>query len=303
METKLPFELREAIVTVCGRAFWLKDPFRAFLISCGVPPETYDRYADESNFNIARHVLAELDAIGDKGSLIQRRIVIELCKPGKVLDENVPDRDAALDALHWLKELAVTEKLMAEEEQTVAETRVHDARRKQAALMARSQKMEQLRATLASMLTGIEDPQTRDYGLEDLLAELFEAHEISYRRPYRTGAEQIDGHFGYKGFDYLVEARWRANPPSEADVAAFKTKVDNKLTSARGLFVSIAGFRQEVVLEMTRGVSSNIVLVDGYDLTLILEGHISLVDALELKIEKAVQEGIIFFPLGGRFNR
>jgi restriction endonuclease Mrr len=192
---------------------------------------------------------------------------------------------------------------MAEEEQTVAETRVHDARRKQAALMARSQKMEQLRATLASMLTGIEDPQTRDYGLEDLLAELFEAHEISYRRPYRTGNEQIDGHFGYKGFDYLVEARWRANPPSEADLAAFKTKVDNKLTSTRGLFVSIAGFRQEVVLEMTRAVSSNIVLVDGYDLTLILEGHISLVDALELKIEKAVQEGIIFFPLGGRLNR
>ena len=303
MENRLSFELREAIVTVCGRAFWLKEPFRAFLVSCGVPPETYDRYADESKFKIARQVLAELDTMGDEGSLIQRRIVTELGKLGKVPDETVPDQDAALDALRWLKELAVTQKLMDEEEQTIAESRIQDARRKQAALMARSQKMEQLRAGLASLVTSIEDPQTRDGGPEDLLAELFEAHEISYRRPYRTGTEQFDGHFAYKGFDYLVEARWRANPPSEADLAAFKTRVDRKPASTRGLFVSIVGFGQEVVLEITRDVSSNLVLMDGYDLTLILEGHISLADALELKIQRAVQEGIIFFPLGGRFNR
>ncbi len=43
----------------------------------------------------------------------------------------------------------------------------------------------------------------------------------------------------------------------------------------RGLFVSMVGFRQEVVLEFTRGASSNIILMDGQDLALILEGHIS----------------------------
>jgi hypothetical protein len=303
METKLPFELREAVVAVCGKAFWLKDPLRAFLVASGVPSDLYDRYSDESKFKIARHILAELDTLGEEGYLIQRRIVTALCKLRKVPDENVPDRDAAIDALRWLKELAATQKLMVEEEQSTVETRTQDARRKQAALIARAQKMEQLRAAFASMVTSKEDPQTRGYALEDLLAELFEAHEISYRRPYRTSTEQIDGHFSYKGFDYLVEARWRANPPSEADLASFKTKVDKKLTSTRGLFVSIVGFKQEVVLEFTRGVSSNIVLMDGYDLTLILEGHVSLVDALGLKIQKAAQEGIIFFPLAERFNR
>lgn len=274
----------------------------AFLLSCGVPDGLYARYAEESKYKIARHVLSELDAMGEEGYLIQRRLVTEICKLRKVPDENVPDRDAALQALRWLKELAIDQKLHIEEQQTAAEARTTEARRKQAALAARAQKMEQLRSTFSAMAISRDDPQARGYGLEDLLAELFEAHEITYRRPYRTRTEQIDGHFEFKGFDYLVEARWRRESPAEGDLATFKVKVDKKLTSTRGLFVSLIGFRPEVVLEFTRGISSNIVLMDGNDLSLILEGHVSLVDALDLKIQKAAQEGIIYFPLARRFE-
>lgn len=53
MRPRLPFEIREAVVAVCGKCFWLKDPFRTFLLACGVPPELYDRYADESKYKIA----------------------------------------------------------------------------------------------------------------------------------------------------------------------------------------------------------------------------------------------------------
>jgi hypothetical protein len=42
--------------------------------------------------------------------------------------------------------------------------------------------------------------------------------------------------------------------------------------------------------------------MDGQELALILEGHVSLTDALDLKIQKAAQEGVIFFPLGQRFS-
>jgi hypothetical protein len=84
-------------------------------------------------------------------------------------------------------------------------------------------------------------------------------------------------------------------------LAAFKTKVDKKLSSTRGIFFSMIGYRPEV-MEFTRGVSSNIVLFDSSDLTLILEGHISLIDALDLKIQKASQEGIISFLLVQRFG-
>jgi hypothetical protein len=159
-----------------------------------------------------------------------------------------------------------------------------------------------LKRRFVELAQSSDDPQGRGYGLEDLLAELFELHEITYRRPYRTETEQIDGHFEFKGFDYLVEARWRATHASETDIGAFKVKVDKKLASTRGVFVSLMGYRTEVVMEFTRGVTSHIVLVDGSDLTLILEGQVSLADALDLKIQKAAQEGIIFFPLRERFG-
>jgi hypothetical protein len=305
MNSKLSFDMREAIVSVCGKIFWYKDPFRAFLISnCGVPADLYDRYADESTFKIARNILSEPDRMGDDGFLIERKIVTELCKLRNIPDENVPDRNAALNALRWLKKLATEQKLVAEKEQSESETRANETRRKQLALAARAEKMEELRSEFIamSMATNKEEVQRRGYDLEELLAQLFEAHEINYRRSYRVRNEQIDGYFGYKGFDYLVEAKWRSSQPTESDLAALKRKVDKKLTSTRGLFVSMAGFRQEVVLEFTRGVSSNIILMDGSDLILILEGHVSLIDGLELKIQKAAQEGIIFFPLSQRFS-
>jgi hypothetical protein len=304
MTPNLDFEIREAVVAVCGRAFWLKDPFRAFLLACDVPSGMYDRYADESKYKIARHILSDLDTMGERGQLIQRRIVTELCKLRKVPDDNIPDKEAALEALRWLKKLAVERKLVVEEEKSAAEARTQDARRKQMALAARAQKMEQLKADFFAMSTAktSEEVQRRGYDLEELLAQLFEVHELSYRRPYRVQNEQIDGHFTYKGFDYLVEAKWRAEPPAESDLATLKRKIDKKLTSTRGLFLSIAGFRPEVISEFTRGDTSNIVLMDGSDLVLILEGHVSLEDALELKIRKAAQEGIIFFPLAQRFH-
>jgi hypothetical protein len=159
--------------------------------------------------------------------------------------------------------------------------------------MARADKMDQLRKSYFDIASATDNPQRRGYSLEGLLSELSSVHEITYRAPYKTDTEQIDGSFSFKGFDYLVEARWRKGTPSEADLAVLKAKVDKKITSTRRLFVSMVGFRPEVVLEFTRGVTSNIVLMDGMDLSMILEGRVSLTDALDLKIQKTAQEGII----------
>lgn len=113
--------MREAIVEVCGKAFWLKDPLKSLMLSAGVPAELYERFAEESKFKIARHVLAELDAMGDEGWEIQPRLVTELCQLRKLADESVPDRDAGLAALRLLKKLAQDQRLFVEREQTEAE--------------------------------------------------------------------------------------------------------------------------------------------------------------------------------------
>lgn len=37
--------------------------------------------------------------------------------------------------------------------------------------------------------------------------------------------------------------------------------------------------------------------MDGQDLALILEGRVSLIEALQIKLDKAAQQGVIFYPL------
>jgi hypothetical protein len=249
---------------------------------------------------MVRHILSELDELGEDGWLIQRRVLTELCKLRRIPDPGVEDKAAALESLRNLKQLAISQKLVVEEEASSTAQRLADTRRQQAAIAARAQKMEELRSAYADMVAGRQTPQARGYSLEELLAQLFESHEIQYRRPYKLSAEQVDGHFHFEGFDYLVEARWRTEQPTQGDLTGFKGKVDRKLASTRGLFVSVAGYRPEVVTEFTRGTSSNIVLMDGQDVSLILEGQISLIDALAFKIKKAAQEGLVYVPLSLR---
>ena len=108
MATRLPFDIREAIVEVCGKAFHYKDPFRHFMLSCGVPAQLYDRFSEDSKYKIARHLLSELDARAEEGYQIQRRILTELCKFRKLPDANAPDRDAGLNSLRALRTLPQT---------------------------------------------------------------------------------------------------------------------------------------------------------------------------------------------------
>ena len=108
------------------------------------------------------------------------------------------------------------------------------------------------------------------------------------------------GNFG--GFDYLVEARWRKAPPTLDDLLAFKGKIDRKIAGTRGFFISAVGFRPEIIQRLREAGPANLILLDGYDLTLILEGRVSLTDGLQAKIDKASQEGTLFYQLSNLFQ-
>lgn len=297
----IPFEIKQAIIQVCGSIFWYKDPLRDLFLTCGVNEELYDRYADESKFKIARHILSELDKMGESGDMTQKRIVSELCLLKNIQDESVVNKALALDALRNLKRIAYEHDLIAKEIIKDSKSRVQADKDRQKLLDNRSRKLTELKNRFNEMIFKTDDRQSRGYDLESFLTDLFQLHEISYRPPYRASNEQIDGHFSYDKFDYLVEARWREKLPTESDFVTFKRKVDKKIDSTRGLFVSIPGFNTNAINEFKKGSRSKIILMDGQDISLILEGIVSLTDALNLKIEKAVQEGIIYSKLSDWF--
>ncbi len=133
----------------------------------------YYRYEDESKYKIARHVLSDLDTMGEEGHLIQRRIITDLCKLKKVPDDSVTDKSAGIEALRWLKKLAVEQKLLVKKERSESKGRAWKTRQKQVVLATRAQKMEQLRSdfTAMTMAKSQEEVQRRGYDLEELLAQ------------------------------------------------------------------------------------------------------------------------------------
>lgn len=290
----LPFDISDAMIQCFGKCFHYKDGVAAFMRQSGVSAQLIQKYRDEPKFVWARHVIADLSQT-EQGHDVLRRLLTELCKLRKVPDENVPDRNVALDALRALKELAVSHDLYAEEKQSAGSQRQELAKQKERIVAERSAKLRELQRAFSDGLTN-PNRQAAGYVLEDILRELFSLFDIEYRKPYKTNVEQIDGHVNFEGFDYLVEARWRTHQPTFEEINGFKGKVDSKLESTRGLFVAVQGVRPEVA-DAFSGRGCNVILVDGLDLTQVLEGLVDLRDALKFKIDKAAQEGRAFVSL------
>lgn len=296
----LPYGVKNALIEVCGRAFWYKQPLFDMFARAGIPDSMYLKYEHEAKFKIARLLLSDLEQAGEEGYLLQRRLLTELCKLRGLPDSEVPDRDAGLDSLRKLKSLAIEHDLIAKEKAATRRRRKQDSAKEGQKARERERRLNELHSAFIE-LSQSDDRQASGYGLEDLLKELYALFELRYRKSYRADGEQIDGFFTFGGFDYLVEARWRTNQPPLKDLLSFKGKVDRKIESTRGLVVSIPGFDPEVVRRLKEAGPANLVLFDGYDLNLILEGRVSLIDALQAKIEKAAQEGNIYFSLAELF--
>jgi restriction endonuclease Mrr len=286
----LPYTIKEQIIQCFGRCFHYKDTVEAFLRSAGVSQELANKYKHEPKFVWARKVLNDLEG-SDDGRVIQRKILTELCRLRNV-PEDVPDRNAALDTLRKLKELANDHQIEYEIVKKETAFRNETAKNKLKIIEERNAKLSNLNA---KFIEGIQsrNRQKAGYDLEDILKELFALSEVDYKRSYRTETQQIDGHFKFDGFNYLLEAKWRQDQPNEAEIGSFQRKVNTKLDATRGVFISINGFRQEVINEFS-GHGTNIILMSGEDIIHILEGRVELKEALNIKIECASQYGTAY---------
>lgn len=86
-------------------------------------------------------------------------------------------------------------------------------------------------------------------------------------------------------------------PSSQSDLLIFNSKVEGKSTWARGIFISYSGFSGDALIAFRRGKRTSIIGMDGNDLMLILDGHVTLEDAIRKKSIKAVENNDFFVPL------
>ena len=140
-------------------------------------------------------------------------------------------------------------------------------------------------------------PQQRGFELERLFFDLLNFAEFEHARPYRTpNGEQIDGHFRYEKFDYLVEVKWTAEPTKQRDLAVFDGKIRGKAQSTRGFCLAANGFDNDTVNKFS-GDAPRIVLMTGEDLAIVLDGRLPFFDVMKAKVDAIVRYGNINFSV------
>lgn len=138
------------------------------------------------------------------------------------------------------------------------------------------------------------NPQERGYAFEKFLNELFKAFDLEPKGSFRLIGEQIDGSFQLDSEVYLVEAKWQKKPSGFDHLSTFKVKVEGKATWTRGLFVSCSGFSEDGIEAFMRCGATSIICLTGQDLFFILDGLVSLKDAIKFKVRNAAETGEIF---------
>ena len=287
--TKISFEIQQQIIQCFGLCFHYKDTVVSFMQASGVPNNLILRWKSEPKFVWAKNVINELNKT-ENGRFIIRQIATEFYNMKNIPDE-VQDRHQGLDALRKLKRmLGNTQQNNTNETSNNSYHRLKQEKKIQIR-QQQLQKIEELKFEYY-LLFSSENPQDRGYRLEKIVANLFKINEIDYHDSYRNSSntQQLDGYFRFEGFDYLVEMKWEKNPVNSPKIASLKQKVDTKLTSTRGLFLSINGFRDEVIQDFANR-DSKILFMDGQELSYILENRITLYEALKVKIVGASKTG------------
>ncbi|MDV6212642.1 hypothetical protein R3Q08_30735 [Rhodococcus erythropolis] len=294
----LPAAVQAEVVNACRAAFYYRDDFKALMLTAGVTRGMYGRHDHPENSKavMTRRILDDLHDLGSNGWTVQRKIALELCtldRPGN----GVEDPKAARDALDRLRRVAKAAHVIVDTEQAaIDERRTREAKRQQT-LAEERKNIELLSHRFTELATDrprtAGEKQARGYQLEMLLVDLFAANHLDYVGSRRQPHEQVDGSFFFRGFTYLVEARWRNDKPTIGDLADFKFKVDGKLESTRGLFISMAGFDPQILDHFAHnsGTRNNIIYMTGHDLALIFGGQVGLEDALLKKIDAAESRG------------
>lgn len=139
-------------------------------------------------------------------------------------------------------------------------------------------------------LSATTDPQKRGLAFEGFLNRLFNFYDLDPRGALVLKGEQIDGAFTFDTDDYLLEARWRAERVNPDQIRAFSAKVTEKTHRTSGLMVSINGFTTAAV-DVLRRNGSRLLLLDGPDLSVILEGGLRLDEVLLRKRRHAAETG------------
>lgn len=295
-----PPQIVEVLKDCLRTIYWYKRQLRSFLENCRVPSEiiTQQRWADPQEYKafIADKVV---NALVDEGEtylgtireLIRR--ITEMEDFSHLLKEDNGrrlKREAEVN-VERLRQLVQkhNEKIEAEEEARLQRQKAAQKRTEKATQFGQLEKLKKQFYELVAT----QNAQERGRKFEPFLFDLFNLFDLYPRGSFFIVGEQIDGAFEMDGQHFLLEAKWEQNPIGARELRYFKGQVESKLDNTLGLFISISNFTDEGVTAFQRS-RPNVILMDGEDLSAVLEGFIDLKELLRRKQRYASQTGEVY---------
>ncbi len=137
--------------------------------------------------------------------------------------------------------------------------------------------------------------QQRGRDFERLLGAVLDAEGLSPRLDFRPDGEQIDGSFYTStGNFYLLEAKWHAKPLPVSEIFSFKGKLDGKLQTTLGVFISASGYSDDAPDALTKGKPINVILWGREDLDALFVHGSTFTDILNRKLRAAAEKGEVY---------
>ncbi len=290
-----PVEVIQALKEALRSIYWYKDDLRLFLLALDLPGNLVIKqgWHDDKEYKvrIVGKILDELLAKGDDGLGPMRRIIqAVLCMPNfdhlRNLEGGPAKVQAARRSVETLRRLVLShdesfELKSVEKEKAVINVRDVTKRTNDDIAGLQNQFNE---------LALVGDPRRRGFLFESFLRNLFTAFDLNPRGSFKITGEQIDGAFEFQNTQFLLEAKWQRERQSAAPLDAFSKKVERKLDNTLGLFIALNGFTEDG-LEAFRKGRPAIVLMDGEDLALALQGLVDFRELLKRKVRHASQTG------------
>jgi hypothetical protein len=290
--------LRDAIPAIT----WNKRPFETFLRTA---LREHSELLIGLNFTDTKRAVADelVDRlIGDEGKYrdVTLRLMLEISSMTRFpnLEQlkdpedrklRIAEADAAVGLLRYIIKDYSNDIAEAEKQQAALQAFAAQA----AALRRFTEDLEGLKARFLDLQSET-DAHARGYAFESLLADLFLLYDLEPRLAYTLVTEQIDGSYTFDTDDYIVEARWRADPADRGDGDIFAKKVQRKGKNAVGLFVSVNGFTEP--FKTAYRESTPFIIMDGADLYMIFDNRVRLDDLIRAKKRHANETGSCYLP-------